>query len=239
MKPVYHLKSVFLKLFIVALAGYVFHSSGFCQTPDYSNFYQPTFMPHLYLGGKLGMSFIGGDVSEVWDYGIGLSGLAGYQLTPNWAIEGEFNIFIHSPNEDKNKIVLNESRLRETQQIEVYQSAAYFGLLMSAKYSINPNFKAAFSPFVAFGAGFQVFMWDITEEAWAMPEMNILSTDGVYATTFSPSIGADFKLTDNLFLMGNVRYNIHLWSDELVESGDEVDFEGNAFVITAGGTLHF
>ncbi|MBD3373619.1 hypothetical protein GF406_01170 [candidate division KSB1 bacterium] len=75
-----------------------------------------------------------------------------------------------------------------------------------------------------------MFMWDLTDESWMATDME--SIDGVYATAFSASVGADDYVSNNISFVANARYVYHIWSDELLESKDKIDFKGNSIILT-------
>lgn len=223
----------FLSIIFLFDFGNLFNCIKSCKAQDNTSLYKKAFSPHVYFGGKLGIALTSGDMKETWNNGIGGSGIAGYQLKQNVSFEGEFNLFLHTPKEDKNKMIDPWTY----DEIEVFKTTGYFGLLMSVKYSLLPISKSNLSPFISFGAGFQMFMWDLTDEAWFATGME--STDGVYASVISASIGSDYQVSDNLSFVANIRYVYHIWSDELMESKNPIDFEGNSFILTVGGALHF
>jgi len=230
-------KYTFLKIFFCCLYLIIFTGSFVfvqpCSAQDNPLLYPKSFNSHVYFGGKVGFAISDGDIKETWQNGIGGSAIAGYQLTPNIAFEGEFNLYLHEPKEDKNRFI-NPWTYDE---IEFFKSTGYFGLIMSLKYSLLPISVSNFSPFISLGAGYQIFMWDLTKEAWMATGNE--STDGVYATALSASVGADYYVLQNVSFVANVRYVYHIWSDELLESKQNIDFEGNSIVLTVGGALHF
>lgn len=174
----------------------------------------------LYLGVEIGTAILGGDFEDWWLPGIGCSGILGYTFIENLSIEGEFSIFVHQPDKKAH---------------EFYNSAIYYGIIISGKFLLpltdNVNF------YFSAGGGAKFFLWTYNEDMWEYIEEDI---DGLTGPVFSFSAGADFYLSDNIAFSGNIRYNIHSWSDELFISGNQIEeFKGNALEITLGGILYF
>ncbi len=186
----------------------------------------------IYFGAKIGTAIADGDIQNTWKTVFGGSALAGYQLSLKLAFEGEFNIYPLLPKSDNNKIIDPGSGA----EIELYEFGSYFGLLMSLKYSLYPVAVHDISPFISGGAGFEFIRWDLTDEVRGMTDM--ASSDGIYATAFTASIGADIQVQENLFTFVNFRYVYHLWSDELIESKHKINFNGNVFILTFGGAFY-
>ncbi|MBD3373620.1 hypothetical protein GF406_01175 [candidate division KSB1 bacterium] len=76
-----------------------------CKAQDQTILSKNSFNPHIYFGGKIGIAISEGDIKETWENGIGGSAIAGYQLTPNIAFKGEFNLYLHTPKEEKNLFI--------------------------------------------------------------------------------------------------------------------------------------
>lgn len=202
-----------------------------CSAQEYQEPLSKQFSQHLYFGGKLGMAMFDGDIKNTWENGIGGTGIAGLRFTPNWTFEGEFFVYFHNPIASKNKMYNYWTH----EEIEIYKNAGYFGFLMSAKYTPIQMSDTKIVPFISPGVGFQMFMWDLTEDAWMYTDME--STDGLYGTAFSLSVGADYYVSKQILINANIRYVYHQWSDELQMSEEKVDLDGNSFVLTVGGAF--
>lgn len=198
---------------------------------------------NFYFSGEIGTSILDGDFQDedwwgfenIWKPGIGGSGLIGYRFIENLSIEGEFSIYAHLPDGSKNKIIVTDLYGNIIDEIEFYNSAVYWGIILSAKFTIPLTDNANF--FLSAGGGRKWFIWSYSEDMW---EYFDVEDDGLTGMAFSLGTGADIYLSDNIAFSGNISYNIHSWSDELFISGNQIEeFKGNALEITLGGRLYF
>lgn len=197
----------------------------------------------FYFSGEIGIAILDGDFQDedwwgfenIWKPGIGGSGLIGFRFIENLSIEGEFSGYAHLPDGSKNKIIVTDLYGNIIDEIEFYNSAVYWGIILSAKFTIpltdNVNF------FLSAGGGRKWFIWSYSEDMW---EYFDVEDDGLTGIAFSLGAGADICLSDNIVFSGNISYNIHSWSNELYISGNKIEeFKGNALEITLGGRLYF
>ncbi len=176
----------------------------------------------FWLEPQVGFRSLSGDPGDVLQAGPMVGGIVGFRISPVFALTGLLDLAFHSPKDDASVLVEN--------------GVTFMIAAGGRVYPMGNDQAQSLQPFL--GAGIGRSGMGLSYKQDAITELELLTgeslpnSEGFGAWVFSLEGGGDLGLSENLFLGGSARFNLHAWDSKSSE-GFSTNIEGNTFQASA------